>query len=67
MNFLNEELTQRLLQLTWRNPAFMAIAIAAIWLIPQIIIRKVMNKKYEKSKSKKQQQKIDKLYPKSNK
>ena len=67
MNVLNEDLTQKILQLTWRNPAFMAIAIAAIWLIPQLLIRKIMQKNYEKSKLEKQKQKINKLYPKSNK
>ena len=67
MNILNEELTQNFLQLTWRNPAFMAIAIASIWLIPQIMIRKKMQKNYEKSKLEKQKQKINRLYPESNK
>ncbi len=67
MNILNEESTQRILQLTWRNPAFMAIAIAAIWLIPQLMIRKIMEKNYVKSKLEKQKQKIKKLYPDSTK
>ena len=67
MNILNEELIQKILQVTWRNPAFMAIAIGAIWLIPQLLIRKIMQKNYEKSKLEKQKQKINKLYPKTNK
>ena len=67
MNILNEQLTQKFIQLTWRNPAFMAIAIASIWLIPQIMIRKKMQKNYEKSKLEKQKQKINRLYPESNK
>lgn len=67
MNILNEELIQKILQLTWRNPAFMAIAIGAIWLIPQLMIRKIMQKNYEKSKLEKQKQKINKLYPNTNK
>ena len=67
MNLLNEELIQKILQLTWRNPAFMAIAIGAIWLIPQLMIRKIMQKNYEKSKLEKQKQKINKLYPNTNK
>tara|TARA_Y100001968_G_scaffold244336_1_gene228344 strand:+ start:6665 stop:6913 length:249 start_codon:yes stop_codon:yes gene_type:complete len=67
MNIENQELTQRVLQLTWRNPAFMAIAIAAVWLIPQIMIRKIMQNNYEKGKLEKQKQKINKLYPKSSK
>ena len=67
MIILSEELTQKLLQVTWRNPAFMAIAIAAVWLIPQLIIRKIMQSNYEKSKLEKQKQKINKLYPNSKK
>ena len=67
MIILSEELTEKLLQVTWRNPAFMAIAIAAIWLIPQLMIRKIMQTKYEKSKLEKQKQKINKLYPNSKK
>mgnify|MGYP001253507111 CR=1 FL=1 len=67
MNLLNEEISQKIILMTWRNPAFMAVAIAAIWLIPQLMIRKIMQKKYEKSKLEKQKQKISKLYPNSNK
>ena len=65
MNILNEELTQKIIQMTWRNPAFMAIAIALVWLIPQLLIRKIMAKNHEESKLKKQKQKIEKLYPSS--
>ena len=61
----NSDLIDKLIQLTWRNPAFMAIAIALIWLIPQLLIRKIMSEKYEKNKLDKQKQKINKLYPKS--
>tara|TARA_B100000900_G_scaffold361204_1_gene333760 strand:- start:498 stop:701 length:204 start_codon:yes stop_codon:yes gene_type:complete len=63
MEFLDEDLRLKIIQLTWRNPAFMAIAIALIWLIPQLIIRKIMSEKYEKNKLEKQKQKIRKLYP----
>ena len=63
MDFLSEDLRLKLIQLTWRNPAFMAIAIALIWLIPQLFIRKIMSEKYEKNKLEKQKQKIRKLYP----
>ena len=63
MEFLDEDLRLKILQLTWRNPAFMAIAIALIWLIPQLFIRKIMTEQYEKNKLKKQKQKIKKLYP----
>tara|TARA_B100000902_G_C26913940_1_gene718298 strand:- start:294 stop:497 length:204 start_codon:yes stop_codon:yes gene_type:complete len=65
MNILNLELTQEILRLTWRNPAFMAIAIALIWLIPQLIIRKILSKKYEQRKIERQKDKIGKLYPKA--
>ena len=65
MNFFNEQLIENILQMTWRNPAFMAIAIAMVWLIPQLLIRRIMTKNYEESKLKKQKQKIEKLYPSS--
>ena len=65
MEILNQELTEEILRLTWRNPIFMAIAIASIWLVPQLLIRKIMAKKYEKRKKEIQKNKIDKLYPKT--
>ena len=65
MEVFNQELIQEILRLTWRNPAFMAIAIALIWLIPQLFIRNIMSKKYEKRKLEKQKVKIQKLYPKT--
>ena len=65
MEILNQELTEEILRLTWRNPAFMAVAIALIWLIPQLFIRKIMSKKYEERKLEKQKSKIDRLYPKT--
>ena len=65
MEILNQELTQEILRLTWRNPIFMAIAIALIWLVPQLIIRKIMSEKYEKRKIEIQKNKIEKLYPKT--
>ena len=65
MEILNQELAQELIRITWKNPAFMAIAIALIWLIPQLLIRNIMSKKYEKRKVEKQQIKIQKLYPKT--
>tara|TARA_Y100001978_G_scaffold181654_1_gene177976 strand:- start:538 stop:741 length:204 start_codon:yes stop_codon:yes gene_type:complete len=67
MDLFNEELNFKIIQLTWRNPAFMAIAIALIWLIPQLLIRKIMAKNYEKKKIEKQRKKIEKLYPNSSK
>ena len=63
MEIFNQEFIQEILKLTWRNPAFMAIAIAIVWLIPQLFIRKIMAKKYEKRKLKIQKNKIQKLYP----
>ena len=65
MEILNQEVSQEVLRLTWRNPAFMAIAIALIWLIPQLIIRKILSENYDKKKLKKQKDKIGKLYPKT--
>ena len=65
MEILNQDLIQEIVRLTWRNPAFMAIAIAFIWLVPQIIIRKIMFKNYEKRKKENQMNKIRKLYPKT--
>ena len=63
MEIFNKEFIQELIRLTWRNPAFMAIAIALIWLIPQLYIRKLMTKKYEQRKIEIQKNKIQKLYP----
>ena len=63
MQIFNEEINLRIIQLTWRNPAFMAVVIALIWLIPQLLIRKIMSENYEKKKLYKQKQKIQKLYP----
>ena len=63
MEFLNQEFIQEVIRLTWRNPAFMAIAIALVWLIPQLFIRKIMEKKYEQRKIEIQKNKIQKLYP----
>ena len=63
MQISNQEFIQEIIRLTWRNPAFMAIAIALVWLIPQLFIRKIMDKKYEQRKIKLQKNKIQKLYP----
>ncbi|MCR8540033.1 MAG: hypothetical protein JJ848_006750 [Prochlorococcus marinus CUG1439] len=63
MEILNQEFIQEIIRLTWRNPVFMAIAIALVWLIPQLFIRKIMSKKYEQRKIQIQQNKIQKLYP----
>ena len=63
MEIFNQEFVQEIIRLTWRNPAFMAIAIALVWLIPQLLIRKVMSKKYEQRKIEIQKNKIQKLYP----
>ena len=63
MEIFNQEFIQEIIRLTWRNPAFMAIAIALVWLIPQLFIRKMMAKKYERRKIEIQKKKIQKLYP----
>ena len=65
MGILNQEVTQEVIRLTWRNPAFMAIAIAFLWLIPQLLIRRILSENYEKKKLEKQKDKIGKLYPKT--
>ena len=65
MEILNQELIQQLLRLTWRNPIFMALAIALIWLLPQLLIRKIMSENYEKRKIEIQKRNIQKLYPKT--
>ena len=65
MEILKQELTQEILRLTWQNPIFMAIAIALIWLVPQLLIRKIMIKKYDKRKIEIQKNNIEKLYPKN--
>jgi len=63
MEILNQEFIQEVIRLTWRNPAFMAVAIALVWLIPQLFIRKIMTKKYERRKIEIQKNKIQRLYP----
>ena len=63
MEILDQDIIQEIIRLTWRNPAFMAIAIALVWLIPQLFIRKIMAKKYEQRKIEIQKNKIQKLYP----
>ena len=63
MEIFNQGLLQEIIRSTWRNPAFMAIAIALIWLIPQLLIRKIMSKKYEQRKIEIQKNRIQKLYP----
>ena len=65
METFNQEFIEEIIRLTWRNPAFMAIAIALVWLIPQLFIRKIMAKKYEKRKIEIQKNNIEKLYPKA--
>ncbi len=65
MEIINNEFTQGILRLTWRNPIFMAIVIALIWIIPQITIRKILSEKNKKIKLEIQKNKINKLYPKS--
>ena len=63
MEIFNQEFIQEIIRVTWRNPAFMSIAIALVWLIPQLLIRKIMAKKYEQKKIEIQKNKIQKLYP----
>ncbi len=65
MEILNQDFIQEVIRLTWRNPAFMAISIALIWLIPQLLIRRILSENYKKKKLEKQKDKIGKLYPKT--
>ena len=65
MEIFNQEITQEVIRLTWRNPAFMATAIALMWLIPQLLIRKILSENYKKKKLEKQKDSIRKLYPKT--
>jgi len=62
MEIFNQEFIREIIRVTWRNPAFMAIAIALVWLIPQLFIRKIMAKKYERRKIEIKKNKIQKLY-----
>ena len=63
MEIFNQEFIQGIIRLTWRNPPFMAIAIGLVWLVPQLFIRKIMEKKYELRKIEIRKNKIQKLYP----
>ena len=63
MEILNQEVIQEIIRLTWRNPVFMAVAIALMWLIPQLLIRNILSKNYKKKKLEKQKDKIGRLYP----
>ena len=65
MEILNQEIIQKVIKLTWHNPAFMAIAIGLIWLVPQLLIRRILSENYTKMKLEKQKVKIGKLYPKN--
>ena len=53
------------LQMTWRNPIFMMVAIGAIWFVPGIIIRKVAEDKYREAQKIEQKKKIASLYPRN--
>ena len=61
---MNEQVLEKVIFLTWRNPLFMAIAIALVWLVPQLIIKRIMESNYKISKQIKQKKRIDSLYPK---
>ena len=63
MEIFNQEFIKEFIRLTWRNPAFMAIAIALVWLIPQLFIMKMMEKRFKQRKIEIQKNKIKKLYP----
>ncbi len=54
------------LDLTWRNPIFMMVAIGAVWFIPGIITRRIAENRYKAYKAKSQAEKIARLYPDNN-
>ncbi len=52
------------LDLTWRNPIFMAVALTIIWFMPGILAKRLAEKRYNAAKADKQAKAIAKLYPK---
>tara|TARA_B100000700_G_scaffold328035_1_gene444476 strand:- start:1603 stop:1785 length:183 start_codon:yes stop_codon:yes gene_type:complete len=57
---------ENFLNMTWRNPLFMAVLIIGIWFLPGFIIREFKSKKIMKARELDQKKKISKLYPKEN-
>ena len=52
--------------LTWRNPLFMLVFFSVLWYLPGFILRRRKYINDEKNRIKKQQERIDSLYPKKN-
>ncbi len=53
--------------MTWGNPIFMIVVITAIWFIPGIVIRRLVEKQLIKKKKLDQEKRIASLYPKNEK
>ena len=50
MEIFNQEFIQEIIRLTWRNPAFMAVAIALVWLIHNYLSGKLWQKNMKEEK-----------------
>ena len=57
------DLSQNLLNLTFYNPIFDIVFITAIWFIPGIIVRRIVESRDKAQKEKTQAKKISRLYP----
>ena len=69
MNYIIEIITTNqiidgVLAMTWYNPLFAFTLIICLWFVPGIIVRKIVDKRYLKSKADKQAKEIERLYPK---
>ena len=59
-----EGIRGQLLAMTWYNPLFAIVVIGALWFIPGIILRRIIEKAQMEKKKKNQSEAIKKLYPK---
>ncbi len=57
------DLSQNLLNLTFYNPIFVIVFMTAIWFIPGIIVRRIVESRDKAQKEKTQAKKISRLYP----
>tara|TARA_Y100001968_G_scaffold317071_1_gene345640 strand:+ start:580 stop:750 length:171 start_codon:yes stop_codon:yes gene_type:complete len=53
--------------MTLNNPIFIFVLITVVWFIPGIIVRRINEVKQEKRKKQKQDDAIERLYPKDKK
>ncbi len=56
-----------LIDMTLNNPIFIFVLITVVWFIPGIIVRRINEVKQEKRKKQKQDDAIERLYPKDKK